>query len=350
MKLLSSDVLELESEYKHLSEVVRSVKKNSKDILDYLNSSEWSSTFFSFFDSSEPSLDFERLTRLYNQNLNDVVKNLGNDTFTDREKIFNFLEYLRLTCCTENYQINESDFADVSLIPELSYGRMNAALLGKGVCSAQSKFLKDLITYSNALPYGQVNTQTIFCPKGLHDIVVLNCEDENRAITLDPQNYVGSVSSVKRGFDCKKLLLDDSFEGKGFRTTKKDLLKARDTVLNYCVKKYGIDKLAEREFYGNNAAEKLQKIESFIASYATNCGDTLNFDTISVRRHEFEVGKFFEMACYACNIPYKLEVPAKEDRSCTVIFLPTLNCKIDFRNNSKLDVSTKEKGPIYQKV
>ena len=33
MKLLSSDVVELEHEYKHLSEVVKSVKENSEDIL-----------------------------------------------------------------------------------------------------------------------------------------------------------------------------------------------------------------------------------------------------------------------------------------------------------------------------
>ena len=353
MKLLSSDVVELEHEYKHLSEVVKSVKENSEDILDYLNSSEPSSTFFSFFDAEsreENNSNFAQLVYWYQKTLRDVVKNLGNDTFTGREKMFNFLEYLRLTCCNENYQINESDFADVSLIPELSYSRMNAALLGKGVCSAQSKFLKDLITYSKALPYGRVTTQTIFVPKGLHDIVVLNSEDENRAITLDPQNYVGSVSSVKRGFDCKKMLLDDSFEGKGFRTTKKDLLKARETVLDYCVRKYGIDKLAHRDFQGASPEEQIEKIERFISSYTTNCKHPLNFDTISVQGHEFEVGKFFEMACHACGIPYELEVPSKEDRAHTVIVLPTINRKINFTQKPKLATSTKENGPIYVKT
>ena len=200
------------------------------------------------------------------------------------------------------------------------------------------------------MPYGRVTTQTIFVPKGLHDIVVLNSEDENRTITLDPQNYVGSVSSVKRGFDCKKRLLDDSFEGKGFRTTKKDLLKARETVLDYCVRKYGIDKLAHRDFQGASPEEQIEKIERFISSYTTNCKHPLNFDTISVQGHEFEVGKFFEMACHACGIPYELEVPSKEDRAHTVIVLPTMNRKVDFTQKPKLATSTKENGPIYVKT
>jgi hypothetical protein len=76
----------------------------------------------------------------------------------------------------------------------------------------------------------------------------------------------------------------------------------------------------------------------------------LNFDTISVQGHEFEVGKFFEMACHACGIPYELEVPSKEDRAHTVIVLPTINRKIDFTQKPKLATSTKENGPIYVKT
>ena len=74
MKLLSSDVVELEHEYKHLSEVVKSVKENSEDILDYLNSSEPSSTFFSFFDTGsreENNSNFVQLVYWY-QNSMDV--------------------------------------------------------------------------------------------------------------------------------------------------------------------------------------------------------------------------------------------------------------------------------------
>lgn len=352
MKLLSADVVELEKEYKHLSEVVKSVKEHSPGILDYINSSEPSSTFYSFFDLKDENdlHDFGSLLGLYARNLNDVVLNLGNQHFTDREKILNFLEFIRLSCCDENYQINEYDFTDVSLLPELSYGRMNAALLGKGVCSSQSKFLKDLITYSNTLPYGKVRTETIVDADGLHDIVVLNCEDANRAITLDPKNYVGSVGSVKRGFDCKKLWLGNTFEGKGFRVTRKDLLKARKNALNYCVHKYGIDELAKQDFQGETAEEQVEKIERFISSYTTNCDHSLNFDTISVRGHEFEVGKFFEMACHACEIDYQLEVPAKKNRAYTRIVLPTINRKIDFVKQFENGDFQKKAGSNYVKT
>lgn len=352
MRLLTSDVVDLEKEYKHLSEVVKCIKENSPDIWDYMNCSEPSSAFYSFFDLKDEKdfHDLGSLLSLYARNLSDVISNLGNEHFTGREKILNFLEFMRLTCCDENYQINDADFVDVSLLPELSYGRLNAALLGKGVCSSQSKFLKDLLIYSDALPFSKINTVTIFDADGLHDIVAINSEDASHAITLDPKNYVGSVGSVKRGFDCKKLWLGEEFEGKGFRVTRKDIMKARKNALDYCTRKYGIDALAQHDFMGANDAEKVEKIKRFIASYTTNCEHPLNFDTISVKGHEFEVSKFFEMACYACGVDYSIEVPAKENRSHTIIVLPTLNTKIDFTKHNQITNFQKDAHAHYVKT
>ena len=104
-----------------------------KSLLEYINSTQNSK---SFFEIGNTDYMYAKLKK----ELEDVVSTLGCEHFSLEEKIINFLEYIRLNGMYES-------IGEKAAI--LSQEAINIALLGKGVCNSQSKFLELLLLSSN---------------------------------------------------------------------------------------------------------------------------------------------------------------------------------------------------------
>lgn len=111
----------------------------TKRLLRYMESSTASKSFFD-------NVDVDDLMAKYEKELIRVSETLGNSTFSSKQKMFNFLEYIRMNGMYEN--IDMSKFFVPGTVSAISQSGINIALLGKGVCASQASFLRDLLITS----------------------------------------------------------------------------------------------------------------------------------------------------------------------------------------------------------
>ena len=132
---------------KHIEEILsdREMAKRESDmfgtkrLLRYMESSTASK---SFFDNT----DVDDLMSKYEEELIRVSEALGNSTFSSKQKMLNFLEYIRMSGMYENIDMRK--FLMPQTVSAISQSGINVALLGKGVCASQASFLRDLLITS----------------------------------------------------------------------------------------------------------------------------------------------------------------------------------------------------------
>lgn len=319
---------------------------------DYMTASEAGSNFFSLFEcqsKEEKEKNCLYLKQSYEKECLNIIEHLGNDTYTDEEKILNYLEYIRLCGMYENYSLSnyelENPEADKDYLyrkkafyPSISQCRYNIALFGKGVCYSQSRFLADLLANSNLLKSEYQRVFSFVTPGGnveLHEICGMDkenssLEDEDYCtITLDPTIYDGTIKSMKTGFSYgfskNNIIQEIDFD-------EEDILKARKRVLDYCSKKYDMKNLLiELGIHdGLSDDEKLKLILEYLENNIVSLEYYISVCSVEYQNREFEIGKLFELLCYSSGLKYKMISNGKRSNTIYNVKIEDKNIKIDF--------------------
>ena len=197
---------------KHIEEILsdREMAKRESDmfgtkrLLRYMESSTASK---SFFDNT----DVDDLMSKYEEELIRVSEILGNSTFSSKQKMLNFFEYIRMSGMYEN--IDMSKFFIPGTVSAISQSGINIALLGKGVCASQASFLRDLLITSGE---DAITKKVYFIDEDgmIEDqhLVTYACSSNDGAnFFLDPTWYNGTINSLEGSFNSADIpaLLED---------------------------------------------------------------------------------------------------------------------------------------------
>ena len=291
---LNKDALEqlLQNDVKSHRDLVYRINNTDKYkfLLNYIKATPYSR---SFFENANTDYMYAKLKK----ELQDVVYTLGDEHFSLEEKVLNFLEYIRLNGMYES--VGEKAAA-------LSQDAINIALLGKGVCNSQSRFLELLLIASNE----EANILRI---RGLeesqdvsseHQVTVVKF-DKDKFYFLDPTVYNGKLSSIHY-----KLSDENFYNGKpnelyDFYASEEKINESRKTVYKYLIERYNIKGISEQLHMEDlTDLEKQATIITYLESILVPTTEKVNFRSILLDGKEIEVSKALELFFYANDIEF----------------------------------------------
>ncbi|MEG1457589.1 MAG: hypothetical protein RR984_01370 [Bacilli bacterium] len=278
--ILTEEFLEeLVSDYYLQCEILSNENDQNDELFESFRNDSIYSKYYSYFDFSDHNRD--EVISLYVMELKKIISEFGNDSFSDDEKILNYLEYFRLFVSYLPYK-SSTDYPYLS-----NESRYMSSLLGHGTCISQAYFLRDLLKYSNIKKYGEFNiTETNIG----HSHTFISGKDmmSGDNIFIDPVLYRGSVISLEQ-----TLRRDNARHLSDFFIDESQIFDARNRVLSYGVFKCGF----------NNSEEDINEISNSLLD--ASCFDAcFNSGCTSVLGKKMDIGKVFEMYCYALNINY----------------------------------------------
>lgn len=306
-----------------LEQLLQNDVKNHRDLVSRMNNTDeykFLSNYIkatpysrSFFENANIDYMYTKLKK----ELQDVVYTLGDENFSLEEKVLNFLEYIRLNGMYES--IGEKAAV-------LSQEAINIALLGKGVCNSQSRFLELLFIASheeaNILRIRKFEeSQDIYSE---HQVTVVKF-DKDKFYFLDPTSYNGKLSSMRY-----KLSDKNFYNGKpnglyDFYVSEEKINESRKNVYEYLIERYNIKGISERLHMEDlTDLEKQATIITYLESILVPVTEKVNFRSIILDGKEIEVSKALELFYYANHIEF------------TPIFgKPKYNCMFLIKINDK---------------
>ncbi len=303
----------------------------------YMDASSASKAFF--------SADPKELIEKYFQEIESVSSFLGDSSYSQKQIILNFMEYIRMSGMYEN--LPSSSVQNQVAYPMLSQSGLNIAILGKGVCKSQAEFLSHLLIASNMQGY---NYQVQFYDKkngdyiDSHEVVTAELlEDEN--YFLDPTFYNGSVESLKGSFDMADLSEERRSTLSILEPTEQEIEDAREIAQNYLIRRFGIKEISEQlglEDCGD--LEKQMRILTFMEKNLAPTNHELSIRSVVMGSHELEVGKLLELFYKANGIPYKIQFYEGKQNTIYTTMIDGVECSLfprDAFSKTKSDLSTK---------
>lgn len=248
------------------------------------------------------------LIERYLDEISCVSEYLGDSSFSEKQKIINYMEYIRMNGMYEN--LSRSSVENKVLYAGLSQSGLNIAILGKGVCKSQAEFLSHLLIASDMQAY---NEQVQFYDKQTGDYIdsheVTTAELlEGKNYFLDPTYYNGSVDSLKGTFDKTNLEEERREKLSILDVTEDEISEARECVQNYLIERYGIKEISRQlELDNCNDLEKQMRILTFIEKNLAPTEYELSIRSAVIGSHEIEVGKLMELFYKANDIPYEIQ-------------------------------------------
>lgn len=270
-------------------------------------------TLLNYFEISEASKKFfnidqvEELQNLYLQEVTDIANIFGSSNFSSKEKVLNFLEYIRANVLYDNINSRAFLFSDYSA--RISQSGASAALLGKGVCSSQAKFLRDLLIMSGEDAYAKDVSFLRDGPvTGQHTVTFAKLSDVDSKILLDPTWYNGTLDSVSKSFVSPSLEIYDREELGTLDITLDDIFKARDFVSDFLIEKYGIKQASEElKIQDADSLEKQIRMLVFMEKHLVNPSTLLTYRNMALGERELSQNVALELFYKANNIPFKLD-------------------------------------------
>ncbi len=260
-----------------------------KSLLEYINSTQNSK---SFFEIGNTDYMYAKLKK----ELEDVVSTLGCEHFSLEEKIINFLEYIRLNGMYES-------IGEKAAI--LSQEAINIALLGKGVCNSQSKFLELLLLASNE----EARTLRVIGIEESQDIkyhqVTVSKFDKDKFYFLDPTTYNGRLSSIHYKLSDENFHNVKSSELYNFYASEEKINKSRQNVYKYLIERYHIREISEQLHLEDlTDLEKHAMIITYLESILVPVTEKANFRSIMLDGKEIKISKALELFYYANSIEF----------------------------------------------
>jgi len=330
---------------KHVDEILsdREMAKRDSDmfgikrLLRYMESSTASKSFFDNTDADDLMVKYE-------EELIKVSEALGNSTFSCKQKMLNFLEYIRMNGMYEN--IDMSKFFMPHIVSAISQSGISVALLGKGVCASQASFLRDLLITSGE---DAITKKVYFIDEDgmIEDqhLVTYACSSKEDAIFfLDPTWYNGTINSLEGSFNSADIPEQHRSLLSMLDVTQEEIEAARNTVQEYLIDRFQIKDISTQ--LGISEASDLDKqirMLVFMEKHLAPASEALNCRSVVLGNREIECGKLLELFYKANNIPYTLKCSGDKYNSAYVTTIDgmeaTIYPKLAFindRNNNPL--------------
>lgn len=308
-----------------------------KRLLQYMESSTASKNFFD-------NVDVDDLMAKYEEELIRVSKALGNSTFSSKQKMLNFLEYIRINGMYEN--IDMRNFFMSQTVAAISQSGINIALLGKGVCASQARFLRDLLLTSGE---EAITKKVYFIDEDgiIEDqhLVTYACSSNNGTnFFLDPTWYNGTINSLEGSFNSADISEQHRSLLSILDVTQEEIESARNKVQEYLIERFQIKDISTQ--LGIDKASDLDKqirMLTFMEKHLSPASGSLNCRSVVLGDREIECGKLLELFYKANNIPYILKCSGDKYNSAYITTIDgmesTIYPKVAFfsdRNNNPL--------------
>ena len=333
---------EIEEHVAQISSYKETAKRDSdmsgiKRLLQYLESSTASKNFFD-------NVDVDDLMAKYEEELIRVSKALGNSTFPSKQKMLNFLEYIRINGMYEN--IDMRNFFMSQTVAAISQSGINIALLGKGVCASQARFLRDLLLTSGE---EAITKKVYFIDEDgiIEDqhLVTYACSSNNGTnFFLDPTWYNGTINSLEGSFNSADISEQHRSLLSILDVTQEEIESARNKVQEYLIERFQIKDISTQ--LGIDKASDLDKqirMLTFMEKHLSPASESLNCRSVVLGDREIECGKLLELFYKANNIPYILKCSGDKYNSAYITTIDgmesTIYPKVAFfsdRNNNPL--------------
>lgn len=333
---------EIEEHVAQISSYKETAKRDSdmsgiKRLLQYMESSTASKNFFD-------NVDVDDLMAKYEEELIRVSKALGNSTFPSKQKMLNFLEYIRINGMYEN--IDMRDFFMPQTVAAISQSGINIALLGKGVCASQARFLRDLLLTSGE---EAITKKLYFIDEDgiIEDqhLVTYACSSNNGTnFFLDPTWYNGTINSLEGSFNSADISEQHRSLLSILDVTQEEIESARNKVQEYLIERFQIKDISTQ--LGIDKASDLDKqirMLTFMEKHLSPASGSLNCRSVVLGDREIECGKLLELFYKANNIPYILKCSGDKYNSAYITTIDgmesTIYPKVAFfsdRNNNSL--------------
>lgn len=333
---------EIEEHVAQISSYKETAKRDSdmsgiKRLLQYM---EFSTASKNFFDN----VDVDDLMAKYEEELIRVSKALGNSTFPSKQKMLNFLEYIRINGMYEN--IDMRDFFMPQTVAAISQSGINIALLGKGVCASQARFLRDLLLTSGE---EAITKKVYFIDEDgiIEDqhLVTYACSSNNGTnFFLDPTWYNGTINSLEGSFNSADISEQHRSLLSILDVTQEEIESARNKVQEYLIERFQIKDISTQ--LGIDKASDLDKqirMLTFMEKHLSPASGSLNCRSVVLGDREIECGKLLELFYKANNIPYILKCSGDKYNSAYITTIDgmesTIYPKVAFfsdRNNNSL--------------
>lgn len=333
---------EIEEHVAQISSYKETAKRDSdmsgiKRLLQYMESSTASKNFFD-------NVDVDDLMAKYEEELIRVSKALGNSTFPSKQKMLNFLEYIRINGMYEN--IDMRDFFMPQTVAAISQSGINIALLGKGVCASQARFLRDLLLTSGE---EAITKKVYFIDEDgiIEDqhLVTYVCSSNNGTnFFLDPTWYNGTINSLEGSFNSADISEQHRSLLSILDVTQEEIESARNKVQEYLIERFQIKDISTQ--LGIDKASDLDKqirMLTFMEKHLSPASGSLNCRSVVLGDREIECGKLLELFYKANNIPYILKCSGDKYNSAYITTIDgmesTIYPKVAFfsdRNNNSL--------------
>ena len=333
---------EIEEHVAQISSYKETAKRDSdmsgiKRLLQYMESSTASKNFFD-------NVDVDDLMAKYEEELIRVSKALGNSTFPSKQKMLNFLEYIRINGMYEN--IDMRNFFMSQTVAAISQSGINIALLGKGVCASQDRFLRDLLLTSGE---EAITKKVYFIDEDgiIEDqhLVTYACSSNNGTnFFLDPTWYNGTINSLEGSFNSADISEQHRSLLSILDVTQEEIESARNKVQEYLIERFQIKDISTQ--LGIDKASDLDKqirMLTFMEKHLSPASESLNCRSVVLGDREIECGKLLELFYKANNIPYILKCSGDKYNSAYITTIDgmesTIYPKVAFfsdRNNNPL--------------
>ena len=280
----------------------------------------------------------------YEEELIRVSKALGNSTFPSKQKMLNFLEYIRINGMYEN--IDMRNFFMPQTVAAISQSGINIALLGKGVCASQARFLRDLLLTSGE---EAITKKVYFIDEDgiIEDqhLVTYACSSNNGTnFFLDPTWYNGTINSLEGSFNSADISEQHRSLLSILDVTQEEIESARNKVQEYLIERFQIKDISTQ--LGIDKASDLDKqirMLTFMEKHLSPASGSLNCRSVVLGDREIECGKLLELFYKANNIPYILKCSGDKYNSAYITTIDgmesTIYPKVAFfsdRNNNSL--------------
>lgn len=333
---------EIEEHVVQISSYKETAKRDSdmseiKRLLQYMESSTASKNFFD-------NVDVDDLMAKYEEELIKVSEALGNSTFSSKQKMLNFLEYIRINGMYEN--IDMRNFFMPQTVATISQSGINIALLGKGVCASQARFLRDLLLTSGE---EAITKKVYFIDEDgiIEDqhLVTYACSSNNGTnFFLDPTWYNGTINSLEGSFNSADISEQHRSLLSILDVTQEEIESARNKVQEYLIERFQIKDISTQ--LGIDKASDLDKqirMLTFMEKHLSPASGSLNCRSVVLGDREIECGKLLELFYKANNIPYILKCSGDKYNSAYITTIDgmesTIYPKVAFfsdRNNNPL--------------
>lgn len=310
----------------HLANIdlLRNRLYSQSDMQKYNSYMDASSASKAFFDM-EPG----ELIKRYLEEINCVSEYLGDSSFSEKQKIINYMEYIRMNGMYEN--LSRSSVENKVVYAGLSQSGLNIAILGKGVCKSQAEFLSHLLIASDMQAY---NEQVQFYDKqsgayiDSHEVTTAELLD-GQSYFLDPTMYNGSSDSLKGTFDKANLEEERKEKLTILDVTEDEISEARECVQNYLIERYGIMEISKQLDLDNcSDLEKQMRILTFIEKNLAPTEQELSIRSAVIGSHEIEVGKLMELFYKANDIPYEIQYEEGKQNTIYKTIIDGTECSI----------------------